>query len=130
MAKQQLEYHLQKQVCQYIAIQYPQLLFLSDTIASCNLTMQQAVRNKAIQKEGFKTPDLVIFQPNANYNGLLIELKVESPYKKDGSLYTSEHLKSQNATIENLNKCGYYACFSWGFDMTKKIIDDYLSNKL
>ena len=43
------EYDLQKTVCQYLEMQYPKVLFLSDTIASVKLTKQQAVRNKAIQ---------------------------------------------------------------------------------
>lgn len=75
MAKQQLEYQLQKQVCQYLQAQYPQLLFLSDTIASCKLTQPQATRNKAIQKEGFKTPDLLILEPRGKFSGLFYRIK-------------------------------------------------------
>ena len=70
-----LEYQLQKDVCRYISLRYPKVLFLSDTIGNVKLTMLQAARNKAIQKTGFACPDLLILQPNKKYKGLFIELK-------------------------------------------------------
>ena len=130
MAKQQKEYTLQKQVCQYISLQYPSVMFMSDTVASVSLTMPQVVRNKAVQKEGFKCPDLIIFEPKAGHHGLFLELKAESPYKKDGSLYSNEHLAGQNETIKKLINKGYYACFVWDFIMAKNIIDKYMTSNI
>ena len=90
------EYKLQKAVCQYLEMQYPNVLFLSDTIASVKLTMQQAVRNKAIQKKGFKCPDLLILEPSKfGHCGLFLELKIKSPFKKNGEVYENDHLKGQ-----------------------------------
>jgi len=120
------EFDLHKAVCKYLNVQYPEILFMSDTIASVKLTMGQAKRNKDIQKQGFKTPDLIIFEPRNGYNGLFIELKIDSPFKKDGTIYSNEHLEGQAKTIDDLKQRGYYATFSWGFDMTKQIIDNYL----
>ena len=122
------EFELQKQICNYLEMQYPKVIFLSDTIASCKLTLMQAVRNKKIQKNGFKIPDLLILEPKGNYSGLFIELKNETPFKKDGEIKASQkdHLKNQAISINLLNGKGYYSCFSWGFEMTKKIIDEYL----
>lgn len=130
MAKKQLEYALQKQVCQYISLQYPGVMFMSDTVASVSLTMPQAVRNKAVQKEGFKCPDLIIFEPKGGHHGLFLELKAESPYKKDGTLYSSEHLAWQYETIKKLTIKGYYACFVWDFSMAKNIIDKYMTSNI
>lgn len=127
--KKQNEYLLQKQVCEYLELQYPKVLFLSDTIASIKLTMPQAVRNKAIQKKGFKCPDLLILEPNGLFNGLFIELKTETPFRKDGYLKKNEHLEGQFKTINELSKKNYFCCFSWSFEMTKEIIDKYLKNK-
>ena len=124
--KQQPEFQLQKQVCQYLNVQFPEVLFLSDTIASLYLTVPQKVRNKSIQKNGFHCPDLIIFKPNSKYKGLFIELKVKSPYKKDGTLRKDEHLENQQRTIFELQKLGYFAVFAVGFDEAKKIIDEYL----
>jgi hypothetical protein len=124
--KQQLEYQLQKQICQYLELQYPEVLFLSDTIASVRLTIPQQLRNKAIQKKNFACPDLLILEPRKAFNGLFIELKTKTPFKKNGELLKSDHLKRQAKTIEELNKKGYLSQFSWGFEMTKELIDNYL----
>jgi hypothetical protein len=124
-----LEYDLQVAVCRYLSYQYPDVLFTSDTIANLKLTQAQASRNKKIQKNGFKTPDILILEPKNNFCGLFIELKLETPFKKDGTIKASanDHLKGQLDTIEKLNAKNYYAVFSWGFDMTKEIIDNYLN---
>lgn len=121
------EFDLQKAVTKYIRLQYPRLLFLSDSIASCKLTIPQQVRNKAIQCEGFKTPDIIIFEPKKNYSGLFIELKIETPYKINGTLKKNPHIEAQNDTICALNWRGYMARFAWTFEMAKEIIDDYMN---
>jgi hypothetical protein len=124
-----LEYDLQVAVCRYLSYQYPDVEYMSDTIANLKLTQAQASRNKKIQKNGLKTPDLLIFEPRNYFCGLFIELKLETPFKKDGGIKasTNDHLKGQLETIEKLNAKGYKACFSWSFDMTKEIIDNYLN---
>jgi hypothetical protein len=123
-----LEYDLQVAVCRYLSYQYPDVEYMSDTIANLKLTKTQASRNKKIQKNGFKCPDILILEPRNNFSGLFIELKLETPFKKDGGIKASDkdHLKLQLETIEKLNKKGYSVYFSWGFDMTKEIIDNYL----
>lgn len=124
-----LEYDLQVAVCRYLSYQYPNVEYMSDTIANLKLTQTQANRNKKIQKNGFKCPDILILEPKNNFCGLFIELKLEIPFKKDGTIKASanDHLKGQLETIEKLNAKGYKSCFSWGFDMTKEIIDNYLN---
>ena len=124
-----LEYDLQVAVCRYLSYQYPDVLFTSDTIANLKLTQAQASRNKKIQKTGFSTPDLLILEPRNGFSGLFIELKIDTPFKKDGEIKASanDHLKGQLETIEKLNAKGYSAHFSWSFDMTKQIIDNYLN---
>lgn len=120
------EYNLQKSVCTYLNHQYPNVLFLSDTIAAVKLTIIQGARNKAIQKEGFKTPDLIILKPNSKYHGLFIELKIKSPFKKNGDLKANEHLEGQQKTLNQLSGLGYFACFGWEFSQIKVIIDNYM----
>lgn len=123
--KKQPEYDLQKAVCEYLDLQYGFALYLSDTIASIKLNVRQATRNKAIQKNGFKCPDLLILEPRHGYHGLFIELKVKSPFKKNGDLRKDAHLEGQMQTITDLQKRGYYACFATGFEQVKEIIDEY-----
>jgi hypothetical protein len=126
--KKQPEYELQSAICRYLSYQFPDILFLSDTIASLKLTPAQANRNKKIQKFGFSCPDLLILEPRNGYSGLFIELKIETPFKKNGEIKASkdDHLKNQLEAINKLNEKGYKSVFSWNFDMTKDIIDNYL----
>lgn len=128
---QNKEFELQKMVCQWLTLQYPSVLFMSDTVASVKLTIPQANRNKSIQKQGFKTPDLIILKPNGKYAGLFIELKIETPFKKDGQIKASgkDHLLNQQRTIAQLNALGYKAVFCWSFEQTITEIQSYLSGK-
>lgn len=127
--KNQPEFQLQKQVSNYLNLKYKDVLYLSDTIAFLQLTIPQRVRNSSIQKRDFHCPDLLILKPNNKFSGLFIELKVKSPFKKDGCLLKSEHLANQQRTIDQLNALGYFATFSVGFDETKKLIDEYMTFK-
>lgn len=121
------EFELQKSICRYLDLQYPSILYLS-TGTSLKLTMGQAVRNKSIQKNGFKVPDLIILHPSGQYHGLFLELKIESPYKKNGEIKSNEHLQGQAKSIIELTKRGYYAVFAIGFDNAKMFIDEYLDH--
>lgn len=119
------EFELQRTVCNYLNYQYPKVPYLSDTIASVKLTIPQQVRNKAIQKVGFKCPDLLILEPRKGYAGLFIELKVETPFKKNGELKKDDHLEGQAKTLKQLEQKGYQTHFAWSFEMAKQIIDNY-----
>jgi hypothetical protein len=99
---------------------------MSDTIAQVKLTIPQQLRNKKIQRSGFHCPDLLIFEPRGIYNGLFLELKATNIYKKDGNLFTNEHLANQSETIQELNNKGYYSRFVVGFDEAKEVIDWYM----
>jgi hypothetical protein len=123
------EYTLQKQVCTYLKLQYPNVLFLSDSVAFCKLSIPQSVRNKFIQNQNFSCPDLIILKPNGLYHSLFLELKIKSPYKKNGGLYSNEHLEAQANTIKDLNELGFMASFCWTFEDAKNIIDTYLKIK-
>jgi len=126
--KKQPEYALQTQVCNYVRLKYKEVLFMSDTVASLKLTQAQAIRNKAIQKPNFKTPDLLIFHPKKQYNGMFLELKVATPFLKDGHTPKTEHIAGQLNTIQKLRQLGYYANFGVGFEDCKKQIDFYLNH--
>lgn len=72
-------------------------------------------------------PDLVIFEPRAGYHALFLELKAESPFRKDGRLKKSDHLKGQADSILKLRGKGYYADFYWRFDMVMNVITRYIN---
>tara|TARA_R110000782_G_scaffold215540_1_gene303215 strand:+ start:163 stop:546 length:384 start_codon:yes stop_codon:yes gene_type:complete len=123
------EYLLQKEVCKFLDLNYPKVLYMSDTIANIKLTIPQQARNKAIQKEGFKCPDLIIFEPKGIHNGLFIELKIKSPYKKNGELLKNKHLQDQQKTMDDLRRIGYLCVFAWNIENIKKLIISYLNLK-
>lgn len=136
-----LEYKLQVAVCKFLEMQYPEVVFYSDSISNINLTPMQRVRNKAIQKKNFSCPDLLILEPRNGYHGLALELKKETPYKLDGDLKKQvvkvlnkekkiieiyDHLQEQERALRTLNQKGYQAHFCWSLDMAVKIINDYM----
>lgn len=124
--KQQPEFDLQKRVCAYLRVAHPDVLFMSDTIASLKLTKQQAVRNSQIQKPGFKTPDVIVFEPRGKFTGLFMELKVVTPFKLNGELKADKHIQDQAESINKLIKRGYHASFQWNFNDIVKLINWYL----
>ncbi len=125
--KKQPEFDLQKRVCAYLRVAHPDVLFMSDTIASLKLTKQQAIRNSQIQKPGFKTPDVIVFEPRGKFTGLFIELKVATPFKLNGELKADKHIQEQAESIKKLIKRGYHASFQWEFDKIVKLINWYLT---
>lgn len=134
--KGQPEYKLQVAVCEYLRLQYRDVIFMSDTIASLKLTKPQQQRAKAIQKTDFHCPDLLILEPRTfadgeYFAGLFLELKIVSPYYKSNPtvLKVDPHIEAQAESIQRLNKKGYHATFAWDFDEIKKLIDSYLKGK-
>lgn len=119
------EYQLSKAVSHYLRLQYPDVFFHFDSSGQ-NQSKAQAGMMKAIQhSRGF--PDLFIAKSNKYCKGLFIELKVITPYLKDGrTLKKSEHLEQQRKNHRMLQKEGYWADFVTGFDLAKRTIDHYL----
>jgi hypothetical protein len=116
---------LQQQVCDYLRVKYPHILFRSDFAAGIKMTMGQAAKHKRLQSCR-AWPDLFIARPQNEYAGLFIELKAVNIYKKDGGLLKNEHLQEQAEVLARLNMLGYRAEFAVGLEQAKTLIDDYL----
>ncbi len=121
------EENLQMAVCKYINFCYPGTVFTSDA-SGVRLNMGQAIKMKRMRSSD-AIPDLLVFEPRGRYHALLLELKVKTPFKKDGKLKKDEHLEDQAKTLDKLSKKGYKAVFAIGFDECKEIIDDYMNGK-
>jgi len=127
------EKQLHRQICDYLNLQYPKVLFNTD-MSGLKLTMGQAVHAKNLRSNnGF--PDIVIYESHESWpNGesykshaLFLEVKKESPYKKNSiELKKNSHIEMQIETHKLLEDKGYECEFVWSFDMAKKIIDEYL----
>jgi len=121
------ESNLHQQVVDYLKYQYPKVLFRTDFAAGIKMTIGQAMKHKKIQKCK-SWPDIFIAKPVGCFNGLFIELKTnqQQVYTKTGKFKTP-HVKDQYFILEELYKQGYCACFAFGFDNAKDIVDDYLN---
>lgn len=122
---------LQEQVCTYLKLQYPYVVFMSDMAAGMKLTMGQAIKRKKINSDR-GLPDLVILHPVGEQHGLCLELKRAGTviYKRDGSLRKDEHLEEQQEVLHRLDRLGYAAQFAVGFDQAKLHIDTYFASNL
>lgn len=123
---------LQTSICNYIALQYPKVVFFSipnglDITSSYVRFIAKVTGKKA------GVPDLFIAQPKFlvqgdfeefKYAGLFIEVKTaEHKYLNIKKGVVSD---DQILMIDRLNKSGYLAVVCWGFDEAKIIIDAYL----
>lgn len=118
------EAQLQKSVCKYLKLQYPDVIFTSES-SGLRLTIGQAKQAKALRSEA-GLPDLMIFEPMGVYKGLFLELKVKSVWLKDGTLTADKHVREQSEILKRLRMKGYLATFACGFEEAKNIIDWYL----
>lgn len=120
---------VQQHLCDYLRLQYPDVIFRSDYASGMKMTIGQARRHKAVQSSR-AYPDLFIAEPNGEYAGLFIELKNEGvkTHKKNGTLVSNPHIIEQARMLEMLQAKGYYASFASGFDQAKELIDEYLSD--
>lgn len=128
---------LQSQICRYIEMQYPKVLF--ETRLN-GLKMPIGLAKKAKMLGARRAmPDLTIYEEctkNADglhitkYGGLFLELKAEGTrLKNKKGEYATPHLLEQAGMLARLRMQGYYADFAVGFDQAKEIIDWYLSKE-
>lgn len=135
-AKVKHEENLQRQVCQYISLAYPRVIYRSDFASGLHMTMHQAMIHKSLQS-GRAWVDLFIYTPMRHgdkyYAGLGLEIKKSGtaiyvsrgPNKDD--IVADPHIREQHLLIEELNRLGFFARFGIGFDNCKRIIDFYLN---
>jgi hypothetical protein len=124
---QMTEKDLATNVSDYLQRQYPKIMFQFDIGADVKLTIGQATRRKRLQGKWSKgNPDIFIQASRQGCGGLYLELKVVTPYKRNGDLKKSEHLEAQSEYHKKLRKEKFYADFFTGFDEVKSILDWYL----
>lgn len=121
------EERLQSQISSYIKMQYPNVIFTSES-SGLRVPIGVAVRMKN-QRSEHKLPDMIILESNEKYNGLMIELKKDRSeiYKKDGTFKKSEHVEKQRKTLMLLKLQGYMAVFACGFEEAKNLVDFYMN---
>ena len=121
------ERRLQLQVCAYIKTKYPKSIFWANDSGE-KKSVGLAMISKRM-RSGNKLPDLWISEPKGEWCGLYLELKADTPYKKDGTLKANPHAQAQSEMLERLIDKGYMACFAWTLEMAIATIDNYMSQK-
>lgn len=114
-------------ICDYLRLQYPSVVFTSEA-GGIYTTMNQARLIKRT-RSSVGIPDLLIFEPRAEFCGLFLEIKVEGTalYKKNGDFTKNEHLNNQREVMQKLINKGYSCYFVLGFDNAKQILDNYMA---
>ena len=124
------EKQLHKQICRFIKLQYPKVIFLSD-MSGLKVSIGTAIQMKALRSSR-GLPDLLLLKPNKDFYGLFIEIKAKTSdvYLKDGkTLRNNEHVKEQSEMLDRLSKLGYKAVYGIGYDNCINIIKEYLNDK-
>lgn len=144
------ETSIQLKVADYLALQYPTIIFHSDFGSGVKLNKVQAALQKRLNGGRKSYPDIFIAQPLkvgydyciTRYSGLYLELKKdgtklvrdkdarkilkgEFKLRKKGDWW-DQHTEEQALMLEQLRQRGYCAEFAVGFDEAKRIIDSYL----
>jgi len=121
---------IQLSVVNYLKMQYPQVRFMANYLSGARLPIYLARKAKKLGQAGQGTPDLFIFHNNGKYSMLVLELKVETPFKLNGMLKSNEHLIKQKNYLDYLNREGAFASFGVGVTNSIAIIDNYMHNEL
>ena len=123
-----MEAQLHEQICDYLRLQYPAVIYRTDFAAGIKMTIGQASRHKRLQS-GRAFPDLFIAEPAQSAHGMFLELKRDGTriWLKDGSLTKDKHIQEQMEMLVTLRMKGYNAQMVAGFEQAKEAIDRYLS---
>ena len=126
MAKISTEKEIHKQICRYLDIQYPDVIYTSDP-SGMRVSIGLVMEMKAKRCKSYKIPDLIILHPSGRYKGMCIEIKrdLSQIVTKNGTMRKEKHLQEQLKTLERLQILGYAAIFGAGFDHAKQAIDLY-----
>ena len=123
------EAEVQAQVCRYLKLQYPNVIFASDL---SGVRLPYGLANKvAPLKSGRAMPDMTIYRKRHGYGALAIELKRPGArvfYAKTHKP-ADDHIAEQIAVLQLLREEGYCAEMVRGFDNAKLVIDWYLKSE-
>ena len=124
------EEDVHRQVCEYIDIQYPNAIYLSDA-SGVKMPIGLAKKFGKLRCKKYKIPDLIILEPKKGFHGMIIEVKRDKKelYDVKGNVRKIEHLQEQKKSLTLLCEKGYFATFACGFDEAKSLIDSYMSIK-
>ena len=110
------EANQQELVIKYLRLAYPNALYCASAGGMRTSYLQAIKMKRTGYVKGF--PDLFIYEPNADYHGLAIEMK-----KEKGGVASPE----QKSWQEQLRNRGYSSYICKGSEEAIKIIDEYFN---
>lgn len=126
MNQEQSEKILHRKVCDYLQEYYPHVYFDSD---SSGIRVGQGMANQLKQtRSSHAHLDLTVLEPSREFKALILELKVKTPFLKDGSLSTEAHIQDQFITMCLLESKGYKCMWCWSLDQAITIFQNYLGD--
>ena len=118
------EEKLQKSICEHMSIFYPHIYYFSDP---SGIFASPRLRNLLHKTHSSHAQlDMIILEPSNQFNFLVLECKKETPYLKDGSLSTGEHIQKQKTSMDLLESKGGKCLFVWNLEQVKIILENYL----
>lgn len=122
--KQPSELDEQLAFCRRLSKEFPDLMYESDLSSGAQKT--PFWQNLILQlKSGDSFPDVTIYKQSKGYIGCKIEMKLKSPYLKDGSLSTQQHIQDQHKCHEKLREQGWFVSFAAGREEAWRIFMEY-----
>ena len=124
-----VEFDIQIAISDYMALRYPKIIIRMD-LGGIRLPIGLAKKAKRLNPCR-AWPDIFIAESRGKYHGLFIELKrsYEDLYTKDGGYRKTQHIEEQRIMLMALQRKGYKAEFSYGFEETKNVISRYLDRR-
>lgn len=123
----QAEQSLQEAIVIEIGLKYGNTILYCASAGGMRTSKHVGAKMKrAGYKKGF--PDLFFYEPRGDYKGLAIELKTKKD-EKTGIGRTGTASKEQKEWIAELERRGYRALVTKGYDETMKAIHDYMNLK-
>ena len=110
------ESNQQELVIKYLRLAYPNLLYCASAGGMRTSYLQAVKMKRTGYVKGF--PDLFIYEPRNEYNGLAIEMK-----KEKGGVASPEQKRWQ----EQLRNRGYASYICKGSEEAIKVIDEYFN---
>ena len=104
------ETNLHIAIANYIKLQYPSVIFTSES-SGIRLSIGQATQIKKMRSSA-GLPDLWLLEPRKGYHACLLELKREGTDIEE--------------ILHRLQEKGFFAKFVVGFDDAKAVVDFYL----
>ena len=123
---QKTEEQIQNGVCSFLRRFHRNVFYHVDLAGiRVNSPYQRKIIHDQQGPAGF--PDIVIYERRGGFNGLVLEMKRESPYRKrDGQLKDDPHLRDQERWLQQFRESGYVTGFFWAPESAIKAINEYL----